>query len=136
MGRIMLATSASTDEEYGGTFVARADEIEPVLVHSIPANTYSTWADALTAFKPYFNALSASDKRKCVIVRNNDVVYHCNTLGGVFTATYPLSATINTIVGLYLNGPFAVQTTLSGNSSQTADILNSPQNQLFEMYII
>lgn len=41
MGRIMLATSASTDEEYGGTFATQATDITPT----------GTYAYGITAYK-------------------------------------------------------------------------------------
>lgn len=68
MGRIMLATSNNTDEEYGGTFGA-------TVALSIPANTYSTYALALAELETAYNALSNEEKMRAKITRGDTIIY-------------------------------------------------------------
>ena len=135
MGRIMLATSASTDEEYGGTFVARANEIEPVLVLSIPANTYNTWALAFGALKTAYNNLSDDDKLKCKIIRDNDYVYNLNAKYGEFIWMYKGSNLTLQSINIRDEKFQAINITATPSVS-FSDISSDPQAHKLELYII
>ena len=135
MGRIMLATSNSTDEEYGGTFVARADEIEPVLVLSIPANTYNTWALALSALETAYDALPSEMKLKAQIIRNDVIIYKCTHISekcfnytNMSTTTFA-NQTFNLDTHQFLSAKITTNITLT-------DISSGQQDQKLEMYII
>ena len=139
MGRIMLATSASTDEEYGGTFVARADEIEPALVLSIPANTYNTWALALNALETAFNSLSDENKLKTIIKRGN-IIYHLSTIATTqihFVSTYGILNAGNVAVQDIdiKEHKFCVITIASGGNTNN-DYSSSAQDAQIDLYVI
>ena len=72
MGRIMrrIGTGSATQRvELGGTFGS-------TVVLSIPANTYNTYALALTALETAYNALSNENKMRAKITRGDDIIYN------------------------------------------------------------
>ena len=128
MGRIMLATSASTDEEYGGTYGS-------TVVLSIPANTYNTYALALSAIETAYDGLTDSEKLRCKIRRNNASTLNientdyksfseCSTNGSGFIIQ---SMELSTHKFYYMS-----YTTTAGY----ADYSNQAQSQKLELIIV
>ena len=64
------------------------------VIKSISANTYTTYALALAELWTAFNALFVEEKRKAIIVRGDNLIYHIDTLsvGRFSTATVGASS--------------------------------------------
>ena len=131
MGRIMLATSNSTDEEYGGTYVARADEIEPVLVLSIPANTYNTWALALARMKTAYDALTNDMKLK-TIIKQGDGIFHLANINGTYTRSTISGTALYTMSLSVYDGSYKYRQ----NENAVVDSSSDSQNSQLNLYII
>lgn len=128
MGRIMLATSNSTDEEYGGTYGS-------TVVLTIPANTYSTWETALAVLETAFNSLTDEQKRRCMIVRNDSVYHRCVAAIGRFSSTYSY-LTENNIASFDLESHIYLLTTfrLTGEVI-SQNLSNNAQNTKLDLII-
>ncbi len=120
MGRILLATSNNTDEEYGGTYGS-------TVVSSIPANTYNTYALALAELKTIYDTLTETEKLRSVIRLGDSVIASLFHMSGRYSyslasvnAFYIVSLSLDT--NQYFLVTFGSGPTYSDNSSQAQNM--------------
>lgn len=127
MGRIMLATSANTDEEYGGTFGS-------TVVLSIPANTYNTWALALAALETAFDALNNNDKMKAVIVNSGNILRMQNLFFKSFSKVHVYSGKVYTTT--FNLADHKLEETTASSTFAYNDYSSWAQSSQVDLYII
>jgi len=124
-----------TDYDATSEYGVKATEVNSVSVLSIPANTYNTWALALQAIYTEFNKLTAEQKRKSKIIRNDEIVFKCSALSGAFEATYAGSATKVIIQNFYLSSGIFLNTEMESSTISTTSRASESQSQKLEFII-
>ena len=130
MGAIRLAITNSTDEEYGGTYGT-------TVVLSIPANTYSTYALALTALETAFDGLTETEKLRCKIRRNDAVIINLENISAKSFSACANQLSSNTFIIqeiiLSTHNFYYLQ---FDSTSHYTDFSNQAQSQKLELIII
>ena len=102
---------------------------------SIPANTYNTWALALQALNVEYNKLTTEQKKRCSIIRSDDIVYKCSAISSAFTSVYAGSTTKTIIQSLFLASGIFLSHNLEGATISTDSWSNNAQNYKIELRI-
>ena len=100
---------------------------------SIPANTYSTWELALQALYVEYNKLTTEQKKRCSLIRSNDIIYKCTAVSGAFSSVYAGAATRTIIQSVFLESGIFLSHKLEGATIETTSQSNEPQGYSIEL---
>ena len=113
------------------------EAIDGVVVKSIPANTYSTWALALAEIKTYFDNLTTEEKLRSKIIMGQTIFFFSRFSDSSF-ATTMVATTAISIKSLYLNSAGSQFYVSAGiNASQTTfnNLSSNAQNESLELIV-
>lgn len=113
------------------------EAIDGVVVKSIPANTYNTFALALAEIKTYFDNLTTEEKLRSKIIMGQTIFFFSRFSDSSF-ATTMVATTAISIKSLYLNsGGSQFYVSAGINSSQVTfnNLSSNAQNESLELIV-
>lgn len=136
-----IADNLTTDDstkalsaKQGKVLKEKIDEMEDgISLLTIPANTYNTWTLALQALYVEYNKLTTEQKKRCSIIRNNDIVYKCSAISSAFTSVYAGSTTLTVIQSLFLQNGIYLNHNIEGATISSTSLSNTTQHQKIEL---
>ena len=113
------------------------DDIKGKLILNIPANTYNTWALALTALESAYNGLTSDEKKRSCLVWSNHLVFRIEDLVNVaFVNTSVRGTPQIDFRSFYLTSHlYLIEVLYSGTLTKT-DSSGSPQDEAISLYVL